>query len=121
MRSAAGAAGSPRATARAVIGKIVYLRQHYHFGPGRITDYLKRFHRIAIARSSVHRVLVRQGMNRLPANEKYRPHGKCWQRYQKPQPGHRLQLDVKFLERIPVRSGASISSRRSTIARASGS
>lgn len=23
-----------------------------------------------------------------------------WQRYEKPQPGHRLQLDVKFLERI---------------------
>ena len=24
-----------------------------------------------------------------------------WQRYEKPQPGHRLQVDVKFLERIP--------------------
>ena len=40
-------------------------------------------------------------MNRLPANQKHRPHGKRWQRYEKPQPGHRLQLDVKFLERIP--------------------
>ena len=40
-------------------------------------------------------------MNRLPANQKYRPHAKRWQRYEKPQPGHRLQLDVKFLERIP--------------------
>ena len=92
---------SPRGTARDVIGKILYLRQHYHFGPGRIADYLKRFHQIAIARSSVHRILVRHGMNRLPANQKYRPHGKRWQRYEKPQPGHRLQLDVKFLERIP--------------------
>jgi len=26
---------------------------------------------------------------------------KRWQRYEKPQPGHRLQMDVKFLERIP--------------------
>src|SRR5687768_5921522 len=26
---------SPRATARAVVSKILYLRQHYHFGPGR--------------------------------------------------------------------------------------
>jgi transposase InsO family protein len=84
-----------------VIGKIVYLRQHYHFGPGRIADYLKRFHQIAIARSSVHRILIRHGMNRLPANQKHQPHGKRWQRYEKPQPGHRLQLDVKFLERIP--------------------
>ena len=42
-------------------------------------------------------------MNRLPANQKHQPHGKRWQRYEKPQPGHRLQMDVKFLERIPAR------------------
>jgi transposase-like protein len=92
---------SPRATPREVISKILYLRQHYHFGPGRIAAYLHRFHAIAIAVSSVHRILKRHGMNRLPANQKHRPHGKRWQRYEKPQPGHRLQLDVKFLERIP--------------------
>ena len=40
-------------------------------------------------------------MSRLPANQKYRPHNKRWKRYEKPQPGHRLQMDVKFLERIP--------------------
>ena len=39
-------------------------------------------------------------MPRLPANQKHQAHGKRWQRYEKPQPGHRLQLDVKFLERI---------------------
>jgi transposase InsO family protein len=92
---------SPRATAREVVSKILYLRQHYHFGPGRIASYLHRFHRIKIAGSSVHRILTRHGMNRLPANQKQQPHGKRWQRYEKPQPGHRLQLDVKFLERIP--------------------
>lgn len=92
---------SPRATAREVVSKILYLRQHYHFGPARIAAYLKRFHHIAIAGSSVHRILQRHGMNRLPANQKHQPQGKRWQRYEKPQPGHRLQLDVKFLERIP--------------------
>ena len=92
---------SPRATAREVISKILYLRQHYHFGPGRIAAYLKRFHGIVIAGSSVHRILQRHGMNRLPANQKHQPHGKRWLRYEKPQPGHRLQLDVKFLERSP--------------------
>jgi transposase InsO family protein len=92
---------SPRATAREVVSKILYLRQHYHFGPGRIAVYLHRFHQIEIAGSSVHRILTRHEMNRLPANQKHRPHGKRWQRYEKPQPGHRLQLDVKFLERIP--------------------
>src|SRR3954463_11035925 len=40
---------SPRATAREVISKILYLRQHYHFGPARIALYLQRFHRIHIA------------------------------------------------------------------------
>src|SRR6266700_6662167 len=34
---------SPRATAREVISKILYLRQHYHFGPARIALYLHRF------------------------------------------------------------------------------
>ena len=91
---------SPRATAREVVSKILYLRQHYHFGAGRIAAYLQRFHRIAIANSSVHRILTRHGMPRLPANQKHQRRGKRWQRYEKPQPGHRLQLDVKFLERI---------------------
>ena len=92
---------SPRATAPAVVSKLLYLRQHYHFGPGRIAAYLHRFHRIEIAGSSMHRILKRHGLNRLPANQKHQPHGKRWQRYEKPQPGHRLQVDVKFLERIP--------------------
>jgi transposase InsO family protein len=92
---------SPNATKADVVSKILYLREHYHFGAGRIADYLKRFHQVAIARSSVHRILDKHGMHRLPANQKYRPHKRRWQRYEKPQPGHRLQVDVKFLERIP--------------------
>jgi transposase InsO family protein len=92
--------GSPRATPREVVSKILYLRQQYHFGPGRIASYLRRFHQLSVARSSVHRILRRHGLGRLPANQKHRPHGQRWHRYEKPQPGHRLQLDVKFLERI---------------------
>ena len=49
----------------------------------------------------MHRILGRHGMSRLPANQKHRPHTKRWKRYEKPKPGHRLQMDVKFLERIP--------------------
>ncbi|MGE3403892.1 MAG: IS481 family transposase [Vicinamibacterales bacterium] len=92
---------SPNATAPEVVSKILYLRQTYHFGPGRIADYLKRFHQVAVAVSSVHRILERHGMNRLPGSQKHRSHAQRWQRYEKPQPGHRLQMDVKFLERIP--------------------
>jgi hypothetical protein len=39
-------------------------------------------------------------MNRLPPNQKCQPTGRSWHRYEKPQPGHRLQIDVKLLERI---------------------
>ena len=92
---------SPRALSPDIVSKILYLRQHYHFGPGRIAEYLKRFHQVAVAVSSVHRILARHDMNRLPANQKHRAHAQRWQRYEKPQPGHRLQIDVKFLERIP--------------------
>jgi transposase InsO family protein len=92
---------SPRETPRAVVSKILYLRQNYHFGAGRITAYLQRFHQIEIARSSAHRILAKNGMGRLPANQKHKPHRKRWKRYEKAKPGHRLQMDVKFLERIP--------------------
>ena len=90
----------PNATPHEVISKMLYLRETYHFGPRRIRDYLKRFHRVSVATSTVHRILGRHGLQRLPANQKRSPAVR-WMRYEKPQPGHRLQLDVKFLERIP--------------------
>jgi transposase InsO family protein len=90
----------PRSTPRAVISKILYLRERYRFGPARTTSYLHRFHNIDVARSTVHRILIRYGMNRLPVNQRRQPTGRPWHRYEKAQPGHRLQIDVKFLERI---------------------
>jgi transposase InsO family protein len=92
---------SPRATGKEVVSKVLYLRQTYHFGPGKIADYLKRCHQTAIARSTVRRLLIRHGLNRLPGSQKHQPFKKRWQRYEKPQPGHRVQIDVKFLERLP--------------------
>ena len=92
---------SPRATSADVVRKILYLRERYHFGPGKIADYVQRFHQVTVARSTVHRILVRHRMNRLPSSQKYQRHAKRWHRYEKPQPGFRLQVDVKFLERIP--------------------
>jgi transposase len=53
---------APRATPPEVISKILYLRENYHFGAGRISDYLKRFHQLSIAVSSVHRILERHGL-----------------------------------------------------------
>jgi transposase len=62
---------SPRASPPEVVSKLLYLRQHYHFGPGKIADYLKRFHGVSVATSSVHRILGQHGLTRLPANQKH--------------------------------------------------
>ena len=91
----------PHATPREVVSKVLYIRQNYHFGPSKIADYLRRYHKVRIAHSSVHRILQRHQLNRLPASQKHRRYAKRWKRYEKQQPGHRIQLDVKFLERIP--------------------
>ena len=57
---------SPRATGSEVVGKIVYLRQHYCFGPLNIAMCLRRYHDIEISNSGVWRILDRLGMGRLP-------------------------------------------------------
>ena len=92
---------SPSSTPSAVVSKVLYLRQNYHFGPPRIAAYLKRYHDIALAVATVHRILQRHGLNRLPSSHKYQRQNHQWKRYEKQQPGHRVQVDVKFLERIP--------------------
>jgi transposase InsO family protein len=91
----------PSTTPTEVVGKIIYLRQHYHFGPLKISMYLKRYHDIEIGHSGVWRVLKRLDLNRLPASQRYKRHDKRWKRYEKPLPGHRVQIDVKFIEPLP--------------------
>ena len=88
---------SPNATRSEVVGKIVYLRQNYHFGPQKIAMYLKRYHDIQISPSGVWRILKRLDMSRLPSSQRYKRHTDRWKRYEKPLPGHRVQIDVKFI------------------------
>jgi transposase InsO family protein len=92
---------SPRATRVEVVGKIIYLRQHYHFGPAKIAMYLKRYHQVQISSSGVWRILKRLELNRLPASQRYKHHDRRWKRYEKPLPGHRVQVDVKFIQPLP--------------------
>jgi transposase InsO family protein len=84
-----------------VVGKILYLRRHYHFGPARIAMYLKRYHQVQISNSGVWRILKRLELNRLPASQRHKRHDRRWKRYEKPLPGHRVQLDVKFIQPLP--------------------
>ena len=76
--------------------KIIYLRQHYHFGQLRISWYLWRYHQIKISAAGAYHVLKRHGMNRLPQNQRKRSIP-IPQRYKKQVPGHHVQVDVKFL------------------------
>jgi transposase InsO family protein len=48
----------------------------------------------------VWRILKRLDLNRLPTSQRYKRHDKRWKRYEKPLPGHRVQVDVKFIEPI---------------------
>lgn len=88
---------SPRATPTEVVGKVIYLRTNYHFGPQKISMYLKRYHDIEISDSGVWRILKRLDMNRLPSSQRYKSHDRRWTRHEKPMPGHQLQIDVKFI------------------------
>jgi len=49
----------------------------------------------------VWRILKRLDMNRLPSSQRYRRHVDRWKRYEKPLPGHRVQIDVKFIAPLP--------------------
>ena len=88
---------TPNATKTEVVGKIIYLRKHYHFGPHKISMYLKRYHDITISPSGIWSILRRLGMSRLPTSQRYKRHKDRWKRYEKPLPGHRVQIDVKFV------------------------
>ena len=91
---------SPKTTREEVVGKIIYLRQNYHFGPHKIAMYLERYHEITVSPSGIWRILKRLDMSRLPASQRYKRHKERWKRYEKPQPGHRVQVDVKFVAPI---------------------
>ena len=88
----------PHQTSAEVVEKIMYLRSNYHFGPQKISMYLKRYHDVEVSKSGVWRILNRLALGRLPAYQRYKRHDRRWTRYEKPLPGHRVQIDVKFIE-----------------------
>ena len=76
----------PHQTDAEIVSKIVYLRQHYHFGPAKISMYLARYHEVTVSRSGVWRILKRLEMNRLPASRRYQRHERRWKRYENSSP-----------------------------------
>jgi transposase InsO family protein len=90
----------PHATKAAVIDRIIYLRQNYHFGPFKIAMYLKRYHDISVSQSGVWRILRRLDLSRLPASQRYKRHKERWKHYEKQRPGLSIQIDIKFIDPI---------------------
>jgi transposase len=70
----------PTTTPPEVVGKIIHLRQHYHFGPLKIVMYLQRYHDITLSQSGVWGILKRLDMNRLPASQRHQRREQRWKR-----------------------------------------
>jgi transposase InsO family protein len=90
-----------------VESRIVYLRRARKWGPDRIAGYIDQ------PRSTVHRVLVRHGMNRLDRLD--RQTGRVIRRYEHPHPGALVHVDVKKLGRIPPGGGWKVHGRSEAV------
>lgn len=76
---------------------IISLRLQRKYGPRRMSWYLRQKYGWYVSKNTVWRLYKEYGLNRL----RYK---KRWQRYpqhyEKPFPGDRLQIDVKFLDKL---------------------
>lgn len=87
----------PHQTPRRVEQRVEQLRRSRKLGPARIAGILE------MPASTVHRVLVRAGLNRLAWMD--RPTGRVIRRYDMTRPGELIHVDVKKLGRIPDGGG----------------
>jgi transposase InsO family protein len=88
---------SPNRVPQPVVRKIVHLRWKHRLGPVQIAD------RVALAPSTVHKVLVRCRLNRLTHVD--RATGEPIRRYEHDHPGSLIHVDVKKLGNIPDGGG----------------
>ncbi|MET7932001.1 IS481 family transposase [Streptomyces sp. NPDC005349] len=84
--------------------EVCELRRSRKLGPARIGPIL------GMPPSTVHRVLVRHGLNRLAFMD--RPTGQVIRRYERDQPGELVHVDVKKLGRIPDGGGHRVLGRQ---------
>ena len=70
---------------------ILKIRKEKHFGVRRIQIELIRHHQMKFAMGTIHKVLIRYGVNKMDRKQRCR---RKFKRYQKDIPGERVQLDV---------------------------
>jgi transposase InsO family protein len=88
---------SPNQTPARIEKRIMSLRRSRKLGPARIAG------QVGVPASTVHKVLVRHGCNRLAWMD--RPTGRVIRRYEHARPGDLVHVDVKKLGKIPLGGG----------------
>ncbi len=88
---------SPNQTPARIERRIVALRQSRRLGPARLAGI------VGVPASTVHRVLVRHGVNRLRSMD--RTTGRVVRHIETSKPGELVHIDVKKLARIPAGGG----------------
>ena len=96
----------PHQTPARVERRIVALRQSRKLGPARLAGI------VGVPASTVHRVLVRNGVNRLRWMD--RPTGRVIRRIETSRPGELVHIDVKKLARVPDGGGHKVHGRAGT-------
>jgi transposase InsO family protein len=94
----------PHRTPATTEAQIAELRSVLKLGPARIG------YRLGVAPSTVHRVLVRIGLNRLSWMD--RPTGRVIRRYERERPGELVHVDIKKLGKIPDGGGWKVLGRQ---------
>jgi transposase InsO family protein len=95
----------PHQTSARVERRIVALRQSRKLGPARLAGI------VGVPASTVHRVLVRRGVNRLRWMD--RPTGKVIRRIETSRCGELVHIDVKKLAKVPPGGGHKMHGRTS--------
>jgi transposase InsO family protein len=97
----------PHQTPPEIAAEIAELRRQLKLGPARIGP------RLGMPASTVHRVLVRLGLNRLAWMD--RPTGRVIRRYERATPGELVHVDIKKLGKIPDGGGWKMLGRQAGI------
>ena len=97
----------PHQTPARVERRIVALRQSRKLGPARLAGI------VGVPASTVHRVLVRHGVNQLRWMD--RPTGRVIRRIETSRPGELVHIDVKKLARVPDGGGHKFHGRRTEV------
>jgi transposase InsO family protein len=94
---------SPARTRRRIERRVKHLRTTRRLGPVQIAG------RVGIPASTVHRILVREGLNRLDHMD--RATGQVVRRYERERPGDLVHVDVKKFAVIPTGGGWRVNGR----------